>query len=80
MVKVSSKAYVLISAELGTEKKVVERLESIPEVKEAWAVYGVYDVVALIESKGGREALKDVIFSKIREMENVRSTITMIVM
>ncbi|MFP3951087.1 MAG: Lrp/AsnC ligand binding domain-containing protein [Candidatus Bathyarchaeia archaeon] len=76
----SSKAYVLISAELDTEKQVVENLEAIPEVKEAWAVYGVYDVVALVESEGGRDALKDVIFSKIRNMENVRATITMIVM
>ncbi|RLE84953.1 MAG: Lrp/AsnC family transcriptional regulator [Thermoprotei archaeon] len=71
-------AYVLISTEIGAEKDVLEKLREIPEIKEAYVVYGVYDVVAkvMVDSVDG---LREIITSKIRKLNRVRSTLTMIV-
>jgi DNA-binding Lrp family transcriptional regulator len=69
-------AFVLINAEMGASLD--KDLKAIPEVKEFYSVYGVYDYVVRIEANS-MEQLKDVITSKIRRMENVRSTLTMMV-
>ena len=71
-------AFVLIKAELGEEKKLLEALRAIPEVKEAHMVYGVYDIIARVETDVGQE-LRDIILYKIRRLRGVRSTLTMIV-
>ena len=70
-------AFVLLTSELGFERDVRQLLQAIPEVKEAFRVYGVYDIIFRVESDT-REDLKKVI-GKIRQMEKVRSTLTMIV-
>ncbi|MFH2110733.1 MAG: Lrp/AsnC ligand binding domain-containing protein [Candidatus Bathyarchaeota archaeon] len=74
-----AKAYVLINAEIGAEADVLKAVSKIPEVKEAYMVYGVYDIITMVEATTMQE-LKDVISWKIRRLENVRSTITMIVL
>ena len=71
-------AYVLLNTELGSEKEVMKGLKKIEEVKEAHQVYGVYDIIALIETNT-KEGLKNIIHSKIRRLNNIRSTLTMIV-
>lgn len=53
-------------------------LTAIPEVKEAHMVYGVYDIIARIETDTMQD-LKDTISWKIRRLDKVRSTLTMIV-
>ena len=53
-------------------------MHKIDEVKEVYGVYGVYDLVVRIEADTLQE-LKDAISNKIRILENVRSTLTMIV-
>ena len=69
-------AYVLISADVGKENDVLKELETLPSVKEAYFVFGVYDIVAKVESGDVRE-LKEVL-TKIRRLEYVKSTLTMI--
>ena len=71
-------AFLLISANLSAEDKVVDELRKMPNVKEAYVTYGVYDIVARIEAES-MEKLKEIITSKIRRLENVRSTLTTIV-
>lgn len=73
-------AYVLINTDIGAEETVVEDMEKIPEVKETWIVYGVYDIIAKVGTEKKRTDLENVIISKIRGLENIRSTVTMIVM
>ncbi len=73
------KAYVLINVELEGGREVIEGLEAIEEVKEAYPLYGVYDIIALIEA-GTEQELKDIIGQKIRRLDKVRSTMTMIAM
>jgi DNA-binding Lrp family transcriptional regulator len=71
-------AYVMIQTELGSEEKVTNDLNKIEEVKEVYAVYGVYDLIVRIEAET-MEKLKTAISDSIRTIENVRTTLTMIV-
>jgi DNA-binding Lrp family transcriptional regulator len=72
-------AYVLVNADVGKENEVLKELRNVPSVKEAYFVYGVYDIVAKVETSDVRE-LKEVVVTKVRRLEYVRSTLTMIVM
>ena len=71
-------AFVLINIEIGSNERMIDALKAIPEVKEAHLLYGVYDIIARVESDTMLN-LKEVISSKIRQLEKVRSTLTMIV-
>jgi DNA-binding Lrp family transcriptional regulator len=71
-------AFVLINAELGAETEVLKGLKDVKEVKEAHMLYGVYDIIARIETDTMQE-LKDVISWKIRRLDKLKSTLTMIV-
>jgi len=77
-VLVLPKAFLLISAEVGLEDQVISELQTIPEVKESYVVYGVYDVIARVEADS-MQHLKDVISLRIRQLDTVRTTLTMIV-
>ena len=72
-------AYILINTEMGSEAKVTKDLNKIKEVKKVHGVYGVYDLVVMVEAET-MEKLKAVISDGIRTIENVRTTLTMIVM
>jgi len=71
-------AFVLINTEIGCEEEILNELKKIPNVKEAYAVYGVYDIVARVEGETMDE-LKEVISWRIRRLDKVRSTLTMLV-
>ena len=62
----------------GKEADVLSELKKIEHVSETYLTYGVYDVVAKIEAETP-ERLKEVIVSKVRKLNNVTSTVTMIV-
>lgn len=72
-----AKAYVLINSEIGGESEVVDQLKAMKEVVEVSVVYGVYDVIVKLEAES-MEALKELITSKVRHLNKVRSTMTMI--
>ena len=72
-------AYVLINTDMGSEEKVTNDLNKIEEVKKVYEVYGVYDLVVRVEAET-LEKLKVVVSDSIRTIENVRTTLTMIVM
>jgi DNA-binding Lrp family transcriptional regulator len=71
-------AVVLINAEIGSEEEVVSELRKIGNVKESYTVYGVYDIVAKVEADS-MDKLKEIVTWKIRRLDKVRSTLTMIV-
>ncbi|HIE18158.1 TPA: Lrp/AsnC family transcriptional regulator [Candidatus Bathyarchaeota archaeon] len=71
-------AFVLINAEIGSEGEILKELKKIDGVKEAYSVYGVYDVIAKVEADS-MDKLKDIVTWRIRRLEKVRSTLTMIV-
>jgi len=71
-------AFVLINAEIGSEDVVLKELKKMPNVKEAYLVYGVYDIIAKVEAES-MDKLRETITWKIRRLDKVRSTLTMIV-
>jgi len=71
-------AFVLINAEIGSEDEVLKELRKMDNVKEAYVVYGVYDIVAKVEAET-MDKLKEVVTWKVRRLNKVRSTLTMIV-
>ena len=54
----------MINTEIGCEEEILKELKKIPNVKEAYAVYGVYDIVARVEGSTMDE-LKEVISWRI---------------
>ena len=73
-----AKAFILVNVEIGADVEVLNELGLIPEIIEAHRVYGVYDIIAVVETSTMQE-LKDVIGFKIRSLDKVHSTMTMIV-
>ena len=71
-------AFVLINAEAGSEVEILETLRKMESVKDAHGVYGVYDIIARVEADS-LDQLKETITWKIRRLDKVRSTLTMIV-
>ncbi|NPA96116.1 MAG: Lrp/AsnC family transcriptional regulator [Crenarchaeota archaeon] len=72
------KAIVLINTDVGMEDEVVRQLSSMPEVREVHIVYGVYDLVAIVEAQTFDE-LRSAIVNKIRRLPHIKSTTTLIV-
>ena len=72
------KAVVLVTIDAGREEEAMSNISKIEEVKKAFQVYGVYDVVAEVEGKS-LDDIREVIVKKVRRVPGVRSTITMIV-
>ena len=77
MITTGRTAFVLISCRSGAEQDVLEKLKKMESVKEAYIVYGVYDLLVVVKAESS-EKVKEMIQSKIRKMENVTSTVTMI--
>ncbi len=66
-----------MNVESGLEDEVLKKLRKIEGVEEAYVAYGVYDVVAKVRADT-MENLKDVITRKLRRIDEVRSTLTLI--
>jgi len=72
------KAYVLINCDIGSEEFVMSQLKEIDLVKEVDGTIGAYDIVVLVKADTV-ESLRDTITWKIRKIEKIRSTLTMMV-
>ena len=71
-----AKAYVLINCELGSEDKIISDLRKLEHIKDAVGTFGAYDMVAKIEAENS-EQLRETVTWKIRKMDKVRSTLTL---
>jgi DNA-binding Lrp family transcriptional regulator len=71
-------SYVFLNVELGSEEKVLEEVRKVPNVKECHRVYEVYDMIAKVKTDS-MDRLKEIVTWKIRRLDGVRSTLTMIV-
>ncbi len=71
-----AQAFVLINCELGSEESVITRLKTLEGVVEVHGTFGAYDILAKIESDRV-ESLRELITWKIRKIENIRSTLTL---
>ncbi len=71
-------AYVLINCDLGYETEVIDELKHLDNVKDVQGVFGAYDILTKVESDSV-DHLRDVITWKIRKLNRIRSTLTLIV-
>jgi len=71
-------AFIVINAEMGSEEEVLDELKKLEGVTEAYCVYGVYDIIVKVEADS-MEELKDAVAWKVRKMNKVRNTLTMLV-
>ena len=71
-------ALVMINVESGSDHEVQEALKKISNVKEIFLVYGVCDIVVKVEVES-MTMLQDAVIKKIRALEKVKTTLTMIV-
>lgn len=71
-------SYVLINCDLGSEEEILKEIRKLPDVKEVSGVYGVYDIIVKIQADS-MDKLRETITWKIRRIDKVRSTLTMIV-
>ncbi len=71
-----STAYVLINCDLGFDAEIIDEIKQLEDVKEVHWVFGAYDILAKLESANA-DNLRDVITWKIRKLNRVRSTLTL---
>lgn len=75
--------YVLINSDLGSDVEIITKIKEILDKEsslkyEVQGVYGVYDIIIKITSDS-MELLRSVITNKIRKIDKVYSTLTMMV-
>ena len=70
-------AYVLINCDLGYDEQIIEELKHISDVKEVHETFGAYDILTKVESDQ-TDTLRETIAWKIRKLDKVRSTLTLI--
>ncbi len=66
-----------MNTELGKEPEVIKAMKGAKEVKNIYSLYGIYDVIVEVEAET-MEKVKEVVFNRIRRLDNVKSTITLI--
>jgi len=71
------RAFILFNVESGSEDKILQELRKTDGVLEAYVSYGVYDLVAKVKADT-MEKLKDTVTHKLRTIQGVRSTLTLI--
>ena len=71
-----AEAYILINCEIGSEEQVITTLKTIDGIKEVHGTFGAYDILAKIESAQVEE-LRETITWKIRKIDKIRSTLTL---
>ena len=76
-------SYVLINSNLGTDVQIIKEIKELlanqNDVKlEIQGVYGVYDIIVKLSSDNG-EKLRSIVTDEIRKIENVQSTLRMLV-
>lgn len=69
-------AYVLINCDLGSEQKVIDQIKPMDGIREVRGVFGAYDILAKIETTTA-EQLRETITWKIRKIDRIRSTLTL---
>jgi len=72
-----SLALVLLNVESSSENDVLQKVKEIDGVEEGYISYGVYDIVVKVRAKS-MDALKDLITTRLRQLEKVRATLSLI--
>ena len=69
-------AFLFVVTELGFEEDVLREIRTLPDVKEAHLVYGMYDI--MVKMEGSTANAVDELVKKIRRLDKISSTETLI--
>ena len=72
-------AFILINVETGSEDSILKQLRQMDFVEEAYVSYGGYDLIIRVKADDMTE-LKEKVTSKIRSLNKIKSTLTLIIM
>ena len=70
-------AFILINAETGKEREVLEKLKKIPVTREGHMILGSFDIIIKVEVESTKQ-LRELITGEIRKIDGVGSTMTII--
>ena len=76
--------YILLNSDLGSDVEIIKKIKEILDKEgkavryEVQGVYGVYDIIVKI-SADNMDLLRNIITNKIRKIDKVYSTLTMMV-
>ena len=73
-----TKAFILVNTETENDEYVFENIKLLPTVKEIFRVLTNYDIIFLIEEPDMAH-LKEAVFHKIRMINGVKSTLTLLI-
>ena len=68
--------YVLLNCDLGAEEYILEELQQISQVKNAYLTFGAYDIIAEVHAEN-QEEFEKTVSAKIRKLARVVSTMTL---
>jgi DNA-binding Lrp family transcriptional regulator len=69
-------AFVFITTELEANYLAIEDLKKIDAVKEVYLAHGAYDIVAKVSAESF-DHVREIVQSRIRNLSNVKSTLTL---
>jgi DNA-binding Lrp family transcriptional regulator len=72
-------AFVLINTAVGSEDKVVRELKKMDGIVEVHTLYGMHDIIAKVKITDKPDQLKEDIVWKIRRINEVQRTATLLV-
>lgn len=75
--------YILINSDLGSDMEIIKKIKEILDKEtgvkyEVQGVYGVYDIIIKITADS-MDRLRNIITNRIRKIDKVYSTLTMMV-
>jgi DNA-binding Lrp family transcriptional regulator len=73
-----SSAFVLIDCDFPFSANIIEELKNIPEIVEFYRVQSIYDIIAKVNADS-EEKIHEIIIRKVREIEGIKNTLTMII-
>ena len=74
-----NEAYVLLNVDHKLQKDVVKRAQTLPAVKSVKTVYGIYDLMIILESED-MGAIKKTIDVDIHEMDGITNMTFLVTM
>ena len=74
----TAKAYVLIEAQVGKTKQVVEAIRKLPGVVSVDTITGPYDAIAVIQAKTLND-MGEIIVTKVHPVAGIARTVTCLV-
>ncbi len=68
--------FVLLNCDLGAEEYILEELQQVSEIKNAYVTFGAYDIIAEVHAET-QDDFEKTVSLKIRQLSRVVSTMTL---